>query len=71
MTERGRDKVWKKTKRIVNEQFIIKKKKKKGKSAGQWKKTGGKEKKLGHCWTQHIEKKKRKERTFFRKIDST
>ena len=44
--------------------------KQKQKQTGQWKKDGKKVKKLEHCWTQHIEKKK--ERTdIFSKIDST
>ena len=45
-------------------------KKKKKKVQDNGKRT--EEKKLEHCWTHHIEKKKeRKERTFFSKIDST
>ena len=68
-TERGWYKVWKK--RIVNEQFIIKKKEEKKEDnktvEGDRKR---KEKKLEHCWTQHREKKKEKNGHLFRKINS-
>ena len=53
--------------------------KQKERATGQWKWRKNKEKKkkkkkekLEHCWTQHIEKKRKKERTdIFSKIDST